>query len=59
MKRINQLPQTSQLTTNQMNEIRGGKQIIDVVLKSNSNGTYYKITYSDGSYDVVWVTNYA
>jgi len=59
MKRINNLAQTSQLTTTEMKEIRGGKQIISVVLKSNSNGTYYKITYSDGSYDVVWVTSYA
>jgi hypothetical protein len=47
------------ISKEEMKGIVGGKKIVSIYFKNDSEGTYFEITYDDGSVDYVPHTWYA
>ena len=59
MKSIKNFQEVSRLSTNEMNIIKGGKELIKCEFKSDEQGTYYELTYDDGSVEYIPYAWYA
>ena len=59
MKTIQNFQESICLSTTEMGTINGGKKLIKCEFRSDGEGTYYELTYDDGSVEYIAHTWYA